>query len=40
MQSVQRQFGRFMKRSADDSQVAILLKDFDDADKLLGKVCA
>ncbi|EAU31534.1 conserved hypothetical protein [Aspergillus terreus NIH2624] len=38
MQSVQRQFGRFMKRSADDSQVAILLKDFDDADKLLGKI--
>ncbi|KAL4890331.1 hypothetical protein BDV59DRAFT_96459 [Aspergillus ambiguus] len=38
MQSVQRQFGKFMKRSADDSQVSILMKDFDDADKLLGRI--
>lgn len=38
MQSVQRQFGRFMKRSADESQVAILLKDFDETDKLLGRI--
>lgn len=38
MQSVQRQFGRFMKRSADDSQVAVLLSDFDQIDKLLDKV--
>ncbi|OJJ48243.1 hypothetical protein ASPZODRAFT_1543737 [Penicilliopsis zonata CBS 506.65] len=38
MQSMQRQFGRFMKRSADDSQVSVLLKDFDDADKLLAKI--
>ncbi|KAH8433250.1 uncharacterized protein LDX57_010885 [Aspergillus melleus] len=38
MQSVQRHFGKFMKRSADDSQVAILLKDFDEADKLLGRI--
>ncbi|KAL4817080.1 hypothetical protein BDW67DRAFT_35905 [Aspergillus spinulosporus] len=38
MQSVQRQFGKFMKRSADDSQVAILLKDFDQVDKLLDKI--
>jgi hypothetical protein len=38
MQSVQRQFGKFMKRSADDSQVALLLKDFDQVDKLLDKV--
>ncbi|KAL4884091.1 hypothetical protein BJY04DRAFT_182838 [Aspergillus karnatakaensis] len=38
MQSVQRQFGRFMKRSADDGQVAILLKDFDQIDKLLDKI--
>lgn len=28
-----------MKRSADDSQVSVLLKDFDDADKLLARVC-
>lgn len=26
------------KSSADDSQIAVLLKDFDDADMLLGKV--
>ncbi|RHZ46251.1 uncharacterized protein CDV56_104860, partial [Aspergillus thermomutatus] len=38
MQSVQRQFGRFMKRSADESQVGILLKDFDETDKLLGRI--
>ncbi|RAH75378.1 uncharacterized protein BO66DRAFT_467113 [Aspergillus aculeatinus CBS 121060] len=38
MQSMQRQFGRFMKRSADESQVAILLKDFEEADKLLGRI--
>lgn len=38
MQAVHRKFGKFMKRSADDSQVAVLLKDFDDADKLLTKV--
>ncbi|RAH63258.1 hypothetical protein BO85DRAFT_444556 [Aspergillus piperis CBS 112811] len=35
---MQRQFGRLMKRSADDSQVAILLKDFEEADKILGRV--
>lgn len=39
MQSMQRQFGKFMKRSADDSQVAVLMKDFEEADKLLGRVC-
>ncbi|PYH41752.1 BAR and SH3 domain-containing protein [Aspergillus saccharolyticus JOP 1030-1] len=38
MQSMQRQIGRFMKRSADESQVAILLKDFEEADKLLGRI--
>ncbi|PGH07521.1 hypothetical protein AJ79_06256 [Helicocarpus griseus UAMH5409] len=38
MHSVHRQFGKFMKRSADDSQVSVLLKDFDDADKLLARV--
>jgi hypothetical protein len=38
MQSVQRQFGKFMKRSADDSQVSVLLKDFEEADLLLAKV--
>ncbi|KAE8368583.1 hypothetical protein BDV27DRAFT_122275 [Aspergillus caelatus] len=38
MQSVQRHFGKLMKRSADDSQVSILLKDFDEANKLLGRI--
>lgn len=39
MQSMQRKFGRITsKRSADDSQVAVLLKDFEDADSLLTKV--
>lgn len=39
MQSMQRKFGRMTtKRSADDSQVAVLLKDFEDADGLLTKV--
>lgn len=27
-----------MKRLPDDSQVSVLLKDFDDADQLLGRV--
>lgn len=39
MQSLQRKFGQMTtKRSADDSQVAILMKDFEDADALLAKV--
>jgi hypothetical protein len=39
MQNMQRRFGRMTtKQSADDSQIAVLLKDFDDADMLLGKV--
>ena len=38
MQTVHRQFGKLMKRSADESQVSVLLKDFDDADKLLTRV--
>lgn len=39
MQSMQRKFGRMTsKRSADDSQVAVLMKDFEDADNLLSKV--
>jgi len=38
MQSVQRHFGKYMKRSADESQISVLLKDFDDADMLLAKV--
>lgn len=38
MQSVQRQVGKFLTRSADASQVSVLLKDFEDADKMLTKV--
>ncbi|KAK2766137.1 hypothetical protein FQN54_007653 [Arachnomyces sp. PD_36] len=38
MQSMHRQFGKFMKRTADESQVSVLLKDFDDADQLLAKI--
>ncbi|KAJ5272578.1 hypothetical protein N7478_007703 [Penicillium angulare] len=39
MLGVQRKFGRLTtKRTADDSQVAVLLKDFEDADMLLTKI--
>ena len=38
MQSVQRRFGKFLPRTADESQVSVLLKDFDDADRMLAKV--
>ncbi|KIV90790.1 hypothetical protein PV10_05398 [Exophiala mesophila] len=38
MQSVQRHFGRYMKRSADEHNVAVLLKDFEDAERLLTKI--
>jgi hypothetical protein len=39
MQSVHRHFGKFMKRTADDRTVSVLLKDFEDADQLLSRVC-
>ncbi|KAJ5756543.1 hypothetical protein N7533_006086 [Penicillium manginii] len=39
MQTMQKRFGRMTsKRTADDSQVAVLLKDFEDADSLLTKI--
>ncbi|KAJ5350437.1 hypothetical protein N7541_008164 [Penicillium brevicompactum] len=39
MQNMTRRFGRITtKSSANDSQIAVLLKDFDDADMLLGKI--
>lgn len=38
MQSVQRQFGKLGKRSADEQTVSHLLKDFEEADKLLTKI--
>lgn len=38
---VQRQFQKYQKRSADEQQISLLLKDFEDADQLLGRVrCA
>lgn len=39
MQSVQRHLGKYMKRTADDRTVSVLLKDFEDADQLLSRVC-
>jgi hypothetical protein len=39
MQSVHRHFGKYMKRTADDRTVSVLLKDFEDADQLLSRVC-
>ena len=38
MQSVQRRFGKLLPRTADESQVAVLLKEFEDADKMLSRV--
>lgn len=38
MQSVQRHFGKYMKRTADEKQVSVLLKDFEEADHLLTRV--
>lgn len=38
MRSVQRRFGKFLPRSADESQVAILLKDFDHAIEMFTSV--
>ena len=38
MQSMQRRFGKLLPRTADESQVAVLLNDFEDADKMLARV--
>ncbi|ETN40593.1 uncharacterized protein HMPREF1541_04870 [Cyphellophora europaea CBS 101466] len=38
MQSVQRQFGKYMKRSADEKTISVLLKDFEEADHLLTRI--
>lgn len=38
MQRVQRRFGKLLPRTADETQVSLLLKDFDDADSMLGRV--
>lgn len=39
MKSMQRQFGKLMTRSTDESNVSVLLRDFGQADTLLSKVC-
>lgn len=38
MQNMQRRFGKLLPRTVDESQVAVLMKDFEDADKMLAKV--
>ncbi|RMZ88631.1 hypothetical protein DV736_g4144, partial [Chaetothyriales sp. CBS 134916] len=38
MHSVQRRLGKYMRRSADETQVSVLLKDFEDADQLLARI--
>lgn len=38
MQSVQRKFGKLMKRSADRSDVGGILSEFNTADQALGSV--
>lgn len=38
MIGIHRQVGKFKSRTADESQVSVLLKDFDEADKMLAKV--
>ncbi|KAI9825126.1 MAG: hypothetical protein M1832_001446 [Thelocarpon impressellum] len=38
MMRVQRRFGKLLPRTADESQVSVLLKDYDDADTLLAKI--
>lgn len=35
---MQRRFGKFLPRTADEAQVGVLLKDFEDADIMLAKV--
>lgn len=39
MKSMQRQFGKMMTRSADESNIAVLLHEFGQAELLLSKVC-
>lgn len=39
MQKMQRKFGVFLPRTADDAQVGMLLADFEAADRMLEAVC-
>ena len=38
MQRMQRKFGTYLPRSADEAQVATMLHEFEEADKMLAKV--
>ncbi|KAI9682651.1 MAG: hypothetical protein M1829_006638 [Trizodia sp. TS-e1964] len=38
MMNVQRRFGKFLPRSADEAQVSVVLKDYDDANEMLAKI--
>ncbi len=38
MQRMQRQFGKLLPRTADDAQVGMLIKDFEEADQMLDTV--
>jgi len=38
MQRMQRQFGKLLTRSADEAQVGMLIKDFEEADQMLDTV--
>ena len=35
MQKLQRKAGQLLKRSADDAEVALLMKEFDEGDNML-----
>jgi hypothetical protein len=40
MQSMQRQFGKLLNKGpGDNARVSVLLNDYEDADKVLAKVC-
>lgn len=41
MKPIQRQYGKIMHKGAGDTaKVSVLLNDYEDADKMLTKVCA
>ena len=39
MQRVQRKFGTFLPRTANDADIAAMLREFEEADQMLSKVC-
>jgi amphiphysin len=40
MNSVHRQFGKLRRKGGDQADVAMLLNEYEDADKMLTKVCS